>query len=67
MAEGEGTYEDECDRAELLGIDPPNKADFDAALKVRQEEIEKEISNVSWKTVGVSAMSYVVALISFQR
>lgn len=63
----EGTYEYECNRAELLGIDPPNKADFEAALKVRQEEIEKEISNVSWITVGVSAMSYVVALISFQR
>lgn len=43
----EGSYEYECNRAELLGIDPPNKADFEVAFKARQEEIEKDISNVS--------------------
>lgn len=43
----EGTYEYECNRAELLGIDPPNRADFEAALKVQQEEMEKEMANVS--------------------
>jgi len=41
----EGSYEYECNRAELLGIDPPNKSDFEAAFKIRQEEIEKEMSN----------------------
>lgn len=41
----EGTYEYECNRAELLGIDPPNRADFEAALKVQQEETEKELAN----------------------
>ncbi|XP_037039044.1 uncharacterized protein LOC119076414 [Bradysia coprophila] len=41
----EGTYEYECNRAELLGIDPPNRADFEAALKVQQEEMEKELAN----------------------
>ncbi len=43
----EGSYEYECNRAELLGIDPPNRDDFEAAFKVRQEEIEKELSSVS--------------------
>lgn len=46
----EGSYEYECNRAELLGIDPPNKADFEAALKARQEEIEKEVATVSYKS-----------------
>lgn len=43
----EGSYEYECNRAELLGIEPPNRADFEAAFKVRQEEIENELANVS--------------------
>lgn len=43
----EGSYEYECNRAELLGIDPPTRADFEAAYQLRQEEIEKELSNVS--------------------
>lgn len=47
----EGSYEYECNRAELLGIDPPNKVDFEAAYKVRQEELEKEASNVSYTSV----------------
>lgn len=44
----EGSYEYECNRAELLGIDPPNKADFEAALKARQEEFQNELSHVSF-------------------
>lgn len=43
----EGSYEYECNRAELLGIDPPTRADFDASYKARQEEVEKEMGNVS--------------------
>lgn len=43
----EGSYEFECNRAELLGIDPPNKVDFDAAFKARQEQLQNELSNVS--------------------
>ncbi|KAJ6634861.1 hypothetical protein Bhyg_13442 [Pseudolycoriella hygida] len=46
----EGSYEYECNRAELLGVDPPNRADFEAALKLRQEEFEKELSNVVEET-----------------
>lgn len=50
----EGSYEYECNRAELLGIDPPNRADFEVAFKARQEEIEKEISNVSYTLINKS-------------
>lgn len=35
----EGTYEYELQRAELLGIDPPNKDDFEAAM---QEKLEAD-------------------------
>lgn len=44
----EGSYEYECNRAELLGIKPPNRADFEAAFKVQQEEMEKDLADVSW-------------------
>lgn len=33
----EGTYEYELERAELLGIDPPNRADWEEAQRVRRE------------------------------
>lgn len=33
----EGTYEYECERAELLGINPPNRADWEEAERVRRE------------------------------
>lgn len=33
----EGTYEYECQRAELLGINPPNRADWEEADRVRKE------------------------------
>lgn len=33
----EGTYEYECERAELLGINPPNRADWEEADRVRKE------------------------------
>lgn len=34
----EGTYEYELQRAELLGIEPPNKDDFEAVMREKQEE-----------------------------
>lgn len=34
----EGTYEYECNRAELLGISPPDKETFEAAFQARLEE-----------------------------
>lgn len=37
FAMAEGTYEYECERAELLGIDPPNRADWEEAERVRKE------------------------------
>lgn len=33
----EGTYEYECNRAELLGINPPSQADWEEAERVRKE------------------------------
>lgn len=33
----EGTYEYECKRAELLGVDPPNQTDWEEAERVRKE------------------------------
>lgn len=33
----EGTYEYECERAELLGIDPPNRTNWEEAERVRKE------------------------------
>lgn len=46
----EGTYEFECMRAELLGIDKPDQEEFEKALaerqKVEQEEIEAQEASV---------------------
>lgn len=46
----EGTYEDECMRAELLGLDVPNKAAFDSEKKraIQQNQLE-ELENVQLK------------------
>lgn len=33
----EGTYEAELNRAELLGIEPPNKVDWEEADRVRRD------------------------------
>ncbi|XP_055326514.1 uncharacterized protein LOC129580273 [Sitodiplosis mosellana] len=38
----EGTYEYECNRAELLGIDPPNRVDWEEAERVRRENKQAE-------------------------
>lgn len=39
----EGTYEDECNRAELLGLKKPDRETFDAELKLKQIENSEEI------------------------
>lgn len=33
----DGTYESECERAELLGVAPPNREDWEEAERVRKE------------------------------
>lgn len=38
----EGTYEYECKRAELLGIAPPNRVDWEEAERVRKENEQAE-------------------------
>lgn len=41
----EGTYEYECERAELLGIDPPIRANWEEAERVRKEnELAQEMT-----------------------
>lgn len=48
----EGTYEYECERAELLGLDTPDKEQFEAALLVRQEEENTALLNVRFRVRG---------------
>lgn len=46
----EGTYEDECMRAELLGLDVPDKAAFDAEKeRARQENQLEDLENEQLK------------------
>lgn len=33
----EGTYEYECSRADLLGVNPPSRGDWEAAEEVRRD------------------------------
>lgn len=37
----EGTYEYECNRAELLGISPPDRETFEAADRARLETMKR--------------------------
>lgn len=43
----ERTYEYECNRAELLGVDPPSKSDWEEAEKVRVEQAQADELTVS--------------------
>lgn len=49
----EGTYEYECMRAELLGIDPPDKETFEQNMRERQkaeeEQYEIDLAQVIFK------------------
>lgn len=45
----EGTYEYECARAELLGVAPPNREDFDAAAELARKDNENEALLVRWR------------------
>lgn len=38
----ERSYEYECQRAELLGIEPPNRVDWEEAERVRREQEQAE-------------------------
>lgn len=44
----EGTYEYECQRAELLGIEPPNQVDWEEAERVRKENEQDEELTVQY-------------------
>lgn len=51
----EGTYEYECARAELLGIAAPNRDEFEAAARERQQQDnEHETLLVRYENVFVS-------------
>jgi hypothetical protein len=44
----EGTYEYELERAELLGVDPPDRAQWEEQMKTRKEaELEQEQTEVA--------------------
>lgn len=38
----EGTYEFECNRAELLGLNPPDRTEWEEAERVRKENEQTE-------------------------
>lgn len=39
----EGTYEYECMRAELLGVEKPNREEFEEKMKLRKETEQEEM------------------------
>lgn len=46
----EGTYEYECERAELLGVAPPNRADWEESERVRKEnELAQQMTVCSFE------------------
>lgn len=48
----EGTYEYECNRAELLGINPPSQADWEEAERVRKEnELAEQMTVWIWEKI----------------
>lgn len=47
----EGTYESECQRAELLGIEPPKFEDWQEAERVRLEQLKSAEAEVSLKLI----------------
>ena len=50
----EGTYEYELERAELLGIEPPSKEQWEENEKVRREaEIEEQQKEIAQETEAV--------------
>lgn len=41
----EGTYENECERAELLGVEPPNRVDWEESDRARrQNELAEQMT-----------------------
>lgn len=39
----EGTYEYECMRAELLGVEKPNREEFEEKMRLRKEAEQEEL------------------------
>lgn len=54
VGEMEGTYEYELERAELLGVEPPNREKWEEQNKARLEaEVEEEQTEVARELEGV--------------
>lgn len=53
MAEQNNSYEQECQRAELLGLQPPDKAEFE---RLRRERIEQEMAEQEAAEANVSLL-----------
>lgn len=53
MAEQNNSYEQECQRAELLGLQPPDKAEFE---RLRRERIEQEMAEQEAAEANVSPL-----------
>lgn len=52
MAElSNNSYEQECQRAELLGLQPPDKAEFE---RLRRERLEQELAEQEAAEANVS-------------
>ncbi|XP_052866700.1 uncharacterized protein LOC128272857 [Anopheles cruzii] len=49
----EGTYEYECMRAELLGLGPPSREEFEAKMKLKHETEEEEQLTEQMKEVDL--------------
>lgn len=53
MAEQNNSYEQECQRAELLGLQPPDKTEFE---RLRRERIEQEMAEQEAAEANVSLL-----------
>lgn len=64
----DGTYEDECMRAELLGLDIPDKAAFDTQKeKARQENQLEELENEQLKVNNFNKTNYYLIICLFKQ
>lgn len=55
----EGSYEYECARAELLGLDQPNRDEFESAQKLKNEEEANNLMlNVNENTINFKSITY---------
>ncbi|XP_031635916.1 uncharacterized protein LOC116348874 [Contarinia nasturtii] len=68
----EGTYENECNRAELLGINPPNRDDWEEANRVRKEnELAEQMTEIDIQNEkqneGTSKMDEITNILSITQ